>query len=116
MKENDDPQISSEVLKEKLDSILGDGQFVKENRPFKSTLNTLLGKSITYRWDHLHLFNRAHIKARGNIYKHEVRPVSDSNTTVDQDDFDWDEVLNLEDTTDTASVSQNADSDTESVC
>ena len=60
MKENDEPQISPEVLKEKLDSILGDGQFVKENKPFKTTLNTLVGKSLTYRWDPLHLFNRAH--------------------------------------------------------
>ena len=32
MKENDEPQISPEVLKEKLDSILGDGQFVKEKK------------------------------------------------------------------------------------
>ena len=37
------------------------------------------------------------------------------NDTVDHDDFDWDEILNLKDTTDTASVPQNADSDTESV-
>ena len=50
-----------------------------------------------------------------NIYKHEVRPVSDSSTAVDHDDFDWDEILNLEDTTDTAYISQNADSGTESV-
>ena len=60
MKENDDPQISPEVLKEKLDSILGEGQFVKENKPFKTTLNTLVGKSLTYRWAHLHLFNSPH--------------------------------------------------------
>ena len=104
MRENDEPQISPEVLKEKLDSILGDGQFVKENKPFKTTLNTLVGKRRTYRWNPLRLFNRAHIKARGNIYKHEVRPVSDSSTTVDHDDFDLDEILNLKDTTDTASV------------
>ena len=102
-------------MKENFNSILCEGQFVKENKPFKTTLNTLVGKSLTYRWDPLHLFNRAHIKARGNIYKHEVRPVSDSSTTVDHDDFDWDEILNLEDTTDTASVSQNADSDTKIV-
>ena len=44
-----------------------------------------------------------------------MRPASDSKTTVDHGDFDWDEILNIEDTTDTASVSQNADSDTESV-
>ena len=44
-----------------------------------------------------------------------MRPVSDSSTTVDQDDFDWDEILDLKDTTDTDFVSQNADSDTESV-
>ena len=68
MKENDDPQISSDFFKEELESILGDGQFVKENKPFKTTLNTLVGKSLRYRWDPLHLFNRNPIKFRGNLY------------------------------------------------
>ena len=73
MKENYEPQISPEVLKGKLESILGDGQFVKENKPFKTSLNSLVDNSLTYRWDPLRLFNRSNNKARGNIYKYAVR-------------------------------------------
>ena len=82
MKERDIPQISAEVVKQKLDSILGDGQFIKENGPFKNTLNQLVGKELIYRWDPLHLFNRAHISARGAIYTHEVQNIAN-------DDYDW---------------------------
>lgn len=67
-------QITENELKEKLSAILGDGAFVKDNRPFKETLNSLVGKELTYRWDPLHLANRAHIEARGKIYKNEIDP------------------------------------------
>ena len=49
MKERDIPQISAEVVKQKLDSILGDGQFIKENGPFKNTLNQLVSKGLKSR-------------------------------------------------------------------
>ena len=107
MKENDEPRISPEIVKEKLNAILGDGQFIKGNGPFKTTLNKLVGKDLTYRWDPLHLFNRAHIKARGIIYKNKMKTVTESNISVEHEDYDWDEILNLDDTVDTASRSEN---------
>ena len=115
MKENYEPRISPEIVKDKLNAILGDGQFIKGNGPFKTALNKLVGKDLTYRWDPLHLFNRAHIKARGAIYKNELKSVAESSTSLEQEDYDWDEIANSEDTAGTASGSENTDSNTEMV-
>ena len=37
----------------------------KGNAPFKDEMNSLFDKLLTFRWDMLHLINRAHIEAKG---------------------------------------------------
>ena len=45
--------------------LVGDGAFIKGNKPFKNRMELLLGKKLKFRWDILHLVNRAHVPARG---------------------------------------------------
>ena len=65
-------QIAEKEIKDKLTTVFGDRDFIKGNSPFKDTFNQLVGKELTYRWDPLHLANRAHIEARGKIYKSDL--------------------------------------------
>ena len=90
---NSETQITQEDIKGKLSAILGDGAFIKDNKPFKDTLNRLAGKQLTYRWDPLHLANRAHIEARGKIYKNEINTES---IDVDQLDLQIEENDNIQ--------------------
>ena len=57
-------KIPVEQLKEKISGVVGDGAFIKGNEPFKTKMIELIGKPLIFRWDLLHLVNRAHIKAR----------------------------------------------------
>ena len=57
--------ISLEVLKEKIAGIVGDGAFIKGNAGFKGMMKSLLHEKLQFRWDILHLANRAHLDARG---------------------------------------------------
>ena len=57
--------ISKEQLKEKIVGLTGDGAFAKGNAPFKDEMNLLFEKLLIFRWDMLHLINRAHIDAKG---------------------------------------------------
>ena len=41
----------------------GDGAFCKENEPFKDEMRKLFHKDFKFRWDLLHLVNRAHVQA-----------------------------------------------------
>ena len=59
--------ISKEKLKEKIVGVTGDGAFAKGNAPFKDTMELLFDKKLVFRWDLLHLINRAHIAAKGKI-------------------------------------------------
>ena len=96
-------------MKEILNAILGDGQLIKGNDPFKPILNKLVGKDLAYRWDPLHLFNRAHIKARGAICKNEMKTVTVSSTSVEHEDYDWDEIVKFEEIDGTGSGYENTD-------
>ena len=55
------------VLMAKIAGVVGDGAFMKSNKPFKDMMSKILQKQLTFRWDLLHLANRAHITARGGI-------------------------------------------------
>ena len=57
--------VDEAVIKSKICGIVGDGAFIKGNKPFKARLQACVGKELTFRWDLLHLVNRAHIPARG---------------------------------------------------
>ena len=57
----------------------GDGAFIKGNKNFKETLKELLNnQNLMFRWDPLHLFNRAHIYARGSVDYEENDIVGDN--------------------------------------
>jgi len=59
-------KIDEPILKDKICGVVGDGAFMRKNKPFKKRLQELLDKyNLTFRWDLLHLGNRAHIAARG---------------------------------------------------
>ena len=47
--------------------ISGDGVFAKGNAPFKNKMQELFMKELVFRWDPLHLINRAHIDAKGKV-------------------------------------------------
>ena len=47
----------------KLSGIAADGVFCKDNAPFKNQMSLLFGNDFKFRWDILHLVNRAHIDA-----------------------------------------------------
>ena len=60
------------ILSKIVSGFTGDGAFIKENKDFKDKLKELLNnENLMFRWDPLHLFNRAHIYARGSV-DHEV--------------------------------------------
>ena len=57
-------EIKEDVLKEKSIGVVGDGAFMKGNEGFKSKMRELLHENLTFRWDILHLCNRAHTVLR----------------------------------------------------
>ena len=58
-------QVQIETLKSKIIGLVGDGAFIKGNKPFKNRMEVLLSKPLKFRWDILHLDNRAHVPVRG---------------------------------------------------
>ena len=59
-------------MKNTVSGVAGDGAFIKGNEPFKSKLKELIHPDIKFKWDILHLANRAYIDA-----KEEARKQSD---------------------------------------
>ena len=57
--------ITLNILREKIAGVVGDGAFIKGNVGFKDTMKDLLHENLQFRWDILHLANRAHLDARG---------------------------------------------------
>lgn len=79
-------KINEEEVKKRIVGITGDGAFAKGNKPFKTTIVTLLGKEITIRWDILHLINRAHKDARGEAkYDREDLEAGDADADIESD-------------------------------
>ena len=62
--------VKLDVLKEKITGVAGDGVFIKGNKPFKTRLMELLKKrDLKFKWDILHLVNRAFEEARDTAGK-----------------------------------------------
>ena len=65
---------------------------MRYNEPFKKRISELLGNfNLTFRWDLLHLSNRAHIAARKST-KYEIKKAAKKRTTTSEeiDDYDCD--------------------------
>ena len=58
--------LMEEDIKSRVSGMAGDGAFCKDNDPFKSAMRELFGLNFKFRWDLLHLMNRAHIQALKN--------------------------------------------------
>ena len=58
--------IQERIIQGKTTGIVADGAFVDGNQPFKQRIRELfINPNMVFRWDLLHLCNRAHISARG---------------------------------------------------
>ena len=70
--------VSLDILKSKIVGVVGDGAFMKGNIGFKTTMKELLNDKLQFRWDILHLANRAHVDTRGTTaaYLKEAAKVS----------------------------------------
>ena len=65
---------------------------MRYNEPFKKKISELLGNfNLTFRWDLLHLSNRAHIAAR-KLTKYERKKAAKNETEISEeiDDYDCD--------------------------
>ena len=56
-------KLNKDDVKGKVSGMAGDGAFCKENAPFKNRMKELFGGDFKFKWDLLHLLNRAHIEA-----------------------------------------------------
>ena len=65
----EDPYLNLDLeeVKKKISGFAGDGAFICGNQPFKERLQFLLDKDLNFRWDLLHLVNRAYISARSLV-------------------------------------------------
>ena len=63
---------------------------MQKNEPFKKRLSELLDRyTLTFRWDLLHLANRAHMAARGSTeYEKEEAPKKVNDSTISKEDVD----------------------------
>ena len=58
--------VEETVIQQKTNAIVADGAFVDGNTPFKNQIRILFrNQNMIFRWDLLHMFNRAHMSARG---------------------------------------------------
>lgn len=82
-------------LEKKIIGVTGDGVFAKGNAPFKNKMQELFNKTLVFRWDLLHLMNRAHLDAKGKIK--DVEDVNDEMSVFefedDQEDYNENETL-----------------------
>ena len=60
--------ITLDILREKISGVVGDVAFIKGNKQFKNKMKELLHENLQFRWDILHLANRAHAAARGKAH------------------------------------------------
>lgn len=56
-------ELEEQELKNKISGLVCDGAFVKGNKPFKNRMKHHLGDDLHFRWDPLHMMNRAHLAA-----------------------------------------------------
>ena len=106
-------QVQIETLKKKIVGLVGDGAFIKGNKPFKNRMEFLLSKKLKFRWDLLHLVNRAHVPARA-VSPLEKKKKSDIPEEVELDteieeDFNLDVDVEPESNDNIGSITGNAD-------
>ena len=82
-------QVQIDTLKSKVVGLVGDGAFIKGNKPFKNRMEILLAKKLKFRWDILHLVNRAHVPARGTSPLEKKKNISEEDAEI-EDDFNLD--------------------------
>ena len=86
----DDSEIPFQLASEKIVGVVADGAFAKENYPFKNKFCELLqNPNLVFKWDILHLVNRAHMQARG-LTSYEVEYERVVNAEPDGDDIEID--------------------------
>jgi len=79
--------VTLDTLKAKIIGLVGDGAFIKGNKPFKERMMELMEKKLTFRWDILHLVNRAHVPARGKTILEKKKDKTEDDDT-DSNEFD----------------------------
>ena len=58
--------VDEAIIQRKTKSLVADGAFADQNEPFKAKIREVFNnQNMIFRWDLLHLCNRAHITARG---------------------------------------------------
>ena len=62
-------EITEELIVSKVSGMAGDGAFCKDNAPFKEEMRRLFRNDFKFRWDLLHLVNRAHVDAIQSVPK-----------------------------------------------
>ena len=65
----DNLEVDQSVIKGKISGMAGDGAFCKDNAPFKNKMRSIFHKDFKFRWDLLHLVNRAHGDALDDALK-----------------------------------------------
>ena len=86
----EDSEIPYQLASEKNVGVVADGAFAKENYPFKNRFCELLqNPNLVFKWDILHLVNRAHMQARG-LTSYEVEYERIVNQEPDGDDIEID--------------------------
>ena len=78
--------LNSNELESKIAGVTGDGAFATGNAPFKKKMEELSYKKLVFRWDPLHLINRAHIEAKGEVKGVEAEVDYEVNEKEDDDD------------------------------
>lgn len=61
--------VEEKVIVSKISGMAGDGAFCKDNAPFKEEMRRLFKEGFKFRWDLLHLVNRAHLDSTENVPK-----------------------------------------------
>ena len=61
--------VEEKVIVSKISGMAGDGAFCKDNAPFKEEMRRLFKEGFKFRWDLLHLVNRAHVESTENVPK-----------------------------------------------
>ena len=60
-------EFESSLNNKKISGMAGDGAFCKSNEPFKSQMKKHFGDNFKFRWDLLHLVNRAHVDCLAQV-------------------------------------------------
>ena len=89
--------LDKKELEAKIVGVTGDGAFSKGNSPFKNKMEELFNKKLVFRWDLLHLVNRAHLEAKGKVEGEDdetfVLDDASDDETIESEDKDKDSMI-----------------------